>query len=252
MAVGRSHGAVSTAGTRRPCRTMLERAGGNQWPGVPPPASGEQVRAAVERAPGAPVNAAVTRAAGAPPRLRRVMRRRRRVFRDGITARPYHAHDRLGEAMGVLEVLVVAFVPCRPAAPWREYRAPKSTSAITWIRSSRRTSMPTIIAQRTFREHDGWGVSTACTRSGPQLSWSVFRPDQTPPAIDVLRRRDGLPRDRQAGGRNLLGDRGHAFEHQEICRTLDLEALVRQANAMARCRSFDDVVRAFRAMRTLG
>jgi hypothetical protein len=42
------------------------------------------------------------------------------------------------------------------------------------------------------------------------------------------------------------------FEHQEICRTQDLEALVRQANAMAGCRSLDDVVNAFRAMRTLG
>ena len=45
---------------------------------------------------------------------------------------------------------------------------------------------------------------------------------------------------------------GTLFEHQEICRTRDLEALVRQANAMAGCHSFDDVVSAFRAMRTLG
>jgi hypothetical protein len=45
---------------------------------------------------------------------------------------------------------------------------------------------------------------------------------------------------------------GTLFEHQEICRTRDLEALVRQANAMAGCRSFDDVVNAFRAMWTLG
>ena len=37
---------------------------------------------------------------------------------------------------------------------------------------------------------------------------------------------------------------GTLFEHQEICRTRDLEALVRQANAMAGCRSFDDVVSA--------
>jgi hypothetical protein len=35
-------------------------------------------------------------------------------------------------------------------------------------------------------------------------------------------------------------------------RTRDLEALVRQANAMAGRRSFKDVVNAFRAMRTLG
>jgi hypothetical protein len=31
---------------------------------------------------------------------------------------------------------------------------------------------------------------------------------------------------------------GTLFEHQEICRTGDLEALVRQANAMAGCRSW--------------
>jgi hypothetical protein len=43
---------------------------------------------------------------------------------------------------------------------------------------------------------------------------------------------------------------GTLFEHQEICRTGDLEALVRQANAMASCRSFDDVVRA-KVLRTL-
>jgi hypothetical protein len=41
---------------------------------------------------------------------------------------------------------------------------------------------------------------------------------------------------------------GTLFEHEEICRTGDLEALVRQANAMAGCRSFSDVVAAFRAM----
>lgn len=45
---------------------------------------------------------------------------------------------------------------------------------------------------------------------------------------------------------------GTLFEFQEITRTRDLEALVRQANVMAGCRSFDDVVQAFRAMRTLG
>ena len=44
---------------------------------------------------------------------------------------------------------------------------------------------------------------------------------------------------------------GTLFEFQEICRTGDLEALVRQANLMAGCRLFDDVVRAIRAMRRL-
>jgi hypothetical protein len=69
----------------------------------------------------------------------------------------------------------------------------------------------------------------------------------------VLRRRiAGLPGTRQAAGRHVSGDGRALFEHQEICRTRDLEALVRQANLMASCRSFDDVVLAFRAMRTLG
>jgi hypothetical protein len=45
---------------------------------------------------------------------------------------------------------------------------------------------------------------------------------------------------------------GTLFEHQEIWRTGDLEALVRQANLMASCRSFDDMVNAIRTMRTLG
>ena len=45
---------------------------------------------------------------------------------------------------------------------------------------------------------------------------------------------------------------GTLFEFHEICRTRELEALIRQANAMAGCRSFDDVVLAFRAMRGLG
>jgi hypothetical protein len=45
---------------------------------------------------------------------------------------------------------------------------------------------------------------------------------------------------------------GTLFGHQEIIRTGDLEALVRQADAMLSYRSFDDVVRAIRAMRTLG
>jgi hypothetical protein len=86
-------------------------------------------------------------------------------------------------------------------------------------------------------------------------------PDQNPPSTDVLLHVnvpcsgggapayleiDKLP---DGGYRATVGT---LFEHQEICRTGDLEALVRQANAMATCRSFDDVVRAIRAMPTLG
>jgi hypothetical protein len=84
---------------------------------------------------------------------------------------------------------------------------------------------------------------------------------QDPPATDVLLHLvvpcsgGGTPArlelDKLPDGR-YRATVGTLFEHQEICRTRDLEALVRQADAMAGCRSFDDVVAAFRAMRTLG
>jgi hypothetical protein len=86
-------------------------------------------------------------------------------------------------------------------------------------------------------------------------------PDQDPPSTDVLLHLNvpcsggGTPAyleiDKLSYG-CYRATVGTLFEHQEICRTGDLEALVRQANAMASCRSFEDVVRAFRAMRTLG
>jgi hypothetical protein len=85
-------------------------------------------------------------------------------------------------------------------------------------------------------------------------------PDQDLPASDVLLHLNvpcsggGSPAyleiDKLADGR-YRATVGTLFEHQEICRTGNLEALVRHANAMAACRSFNDVVRAFRAMRTL-
>jgi hypothetical protein len=64
-------------------------------------------------------------------------------------------------------------------------------------------------------------------------------PDQNPPATDVLLHHLNVP---CAGGAptyleiDKLSDEtyratvGTLFEHQEICRTSDLEALVRQAN----------------------
>jgi hypothetical protein len=80
------------------------------------------------------------------------------------------------------------------------------------------------------------------------VSW----PGQNPPAIDVILHVN-VP---CAGGStpayleiDKLPDAryratvGTLFEHQEICLTRDLEALIRQANAMAGCRSFQDVVR---------
>jgi hypothetical protein len=61
----------------------------------------------------------------------------------------------------------------------------------------------------------------------------------------------GLPENRQAAGRDHRATVGTLFEFEEICRTDDLEALVRHANEMAGCRSFEDVVAAFQAMRRL-
>ena len=85
-------------------------------------------------------------------------------------------------------------------------------------------------------------------------------PGQDPPATDVLLHVNvpcsggGTPArlelDKLPDGR-YQATVGTLFEHQEICRTGDLEALVRHADAMASCRSFDDVVRAFRAMKAL-
>jgi hypothetical protein len=78
-------------------------------------------------------------------------------------------------------------------------------------------------------------------------------PDQDPPATDVLLHLNvpcagGSPAyleiDKLPDGR-YRATVGTLFEHQEICLTHDLEALVRHANAMAGCRSLDDVVRAF-------
>jgi hypothetical protein len=85
-------------------------------------------------------------------------------------------------------------------------------------------------------------------------------PDQDPPATDILLHLNvpcsgGSPAyleiDKLADGR-YRATVGTLFEHQEICRTRSLEALLRGANAMAACRSFDDVVRAIRALRALG
>jgi hypothetical protein len=87
----------------------------------------------------------------------------------------------------------------------------------------------------------------------------MARSDQNPPATDVLLHLvvpcsgGGTPARLEIGkDGQYRATVGTLFEHQEICRTRDLEALVRQADVMAGCRSFDDVVRAIRAMRTLG
>src|SRR5512134_1212934 len=87
-------------------------------------------------------------------------------------------------------------------------------------------------------------------------------PNQNPPATDIILHINVpcagygaaspcyLEIDKLADGQ-YRATVGTLFEHEEICRTRDLEALVRQANLMAGCRSFEDVVTAFRAMRLL-
>ena len=88
--------------------------------------------------------------------------------------------------------------------------------------------------------------------SGMARSDSAGNGYHSAPECPMQRRRlSSLPRNRQAGGRPLSGYRRDAVRVSGICRTGDLEALVRQANAMAGCRSFQDVVAAFRAMREL-
>jgi hypothetical protein len=81
-------------------------------------------------------------------------------------------------------------------------------------------------------------------------------PDQDPPATDVILHVNVpcagtgpsspvyLEIDKLPDGA-YRATVGTLFEFQEICRTRDLEALVRQANAMAGCRSFSDVVDPF-------
>jgi hypothetical protein len=91
------------------------------------------------------------------------------------------------------------------------------------------------------------------------MSW----PDQDPPATDVILHVNvpcagtgpsspvylEIDKLEDSSYRATVGT---LFEHQEICRTDDLEALIRQANAMAGCRSFSDLIDAFRTMRMLG
>jgi hypothetical protein len=45
---------------------------------------------------------------------------------------------------------------------------------------------------------------------------------------------------------------GTLFENQELCRTGDLEGLLRHSRAVRLSESFDDMVRAIRAMQALG
>src|SRR6266511_6059682 len=81
------------------------------------------------------------------------------------------------------------------------------------------------------------------------MAWT----EQDPPATDVLLHLvvpcsgGGSPAyleiDKLPDGR-YRATVGTLFEHQEICRTRDLEAPVRHAHAMQSCRSFDEVVRA--------
>jgi hypothetical protein len=82
-------------------------------------------------------------------------------------------------------------------------------------------------------------------------------PDQNPLANDVILHVNvpcagGSPAyleiDKLPDG-HYLATVGLCSSNQEVCPTGDLDTWVREANAMAGCRSFDDVVLAFRTMR---
>jgi hypothetical protein len=63
----------------------------------------------------------------------------------------------------------------------------------------------------------------------------------TPAYLEVDKLPDGLYR----------ATVGTLFEFQELCRTCDLEGLLRHARAVQSSKSFDEMVRAIRAMQTL-
>ena len=85
--------------------------------------------------------------------------------------------------------------------------------------------------------------------------------DQDPPATDVLLDVNvtfsggGSPAyleiDKLPDGR-FRATIGTLFEYQELCRTVDLESLLRHTRAVQSSGSFDDMVRAIRAMQALG
>jgi hypothetical protein len=84
--------------------------------------------------------------------------------------------------------------------------------------------------------------------------------DQDPPATDVLLdvtvpfSGGGTPAyleiDKLANGR-YRATVGTLFEYQELCRTGDLEGLLRHTRAVKASRSFDEMVSAIRAMQAL-
>jgi hypothetical protein len=85
--------------------------------------------------------------------------------------------------------------------------------------------------------------------------------DQDPPAADILLDVNvpfsggGSPAyleiDKLPDGR-YRATVGTLFEFQELCRTGDLESLLRHTRSVAVSGSFDDMVRAIRAMQALG
>jgi Staphylococcal nuclease homologue len=133
-----------------------------------------------------------------------------------------------------------------------------------WALDFRRYSTDYLQAEAEGRRHLAWRVHPAMgvARRAPLTGYArrMVWPGQDPRATDVILHLNVpyagaspayLEIDKLPDGR-YRATVGTLFEHQEICRTGDLEALVRQANLMASCRSFDDVMLAFRAMRTLG
>jgi hypothetical protein len=87
----------------------------------------------------------------------------------------------------------------------------------------------------------GWPGVTKTLRQVTCSSSSLCPGGGTPACLEIDKLLEGLYR----------ATVGTLFEYQELCRTGDLEGLLRHARAVAVSRSFDDMVGAIRAMRTL-
>src|SRR5512144_2372576 len=95
--------------------------------------------------------------------------------------------------------------------------------------------------------------SESDTRYVPPMVWR----DQHPPASDVLlevyvpfsggRLPARLEIDKLSDGK-YRATVGTVFEHQELCRTSDLERLLRHVHVVPSCGSFEEMVAAVRAI----
>ena len=93
----------------------------------------------------------------------------------------------------------------------------------------------------------------------PQYTPSMAWQGQDPPATDLLLHLNipcagaspaYLEIDKLPDGR-YRATVGTLFQYQELCRTTDLEELLRYTHKVGACRSFDDVLAALTALRSL-